>query len=447
MLPAWIWIQNPKAQFLYASHSLDFARRDSLYCNRLISSDWYQRLWGDTVRMTRNVNNIDKFELTAGGIRQIVSVGASVTGKNADYIIIDDPNDVVQSQSEVIRQKTNSWWVEAASSRFNDLRHTRQMIIQQRVHEDDLTGHILAKQLPNVTRLFLPAEYEPENPCRTGSLRRLSGKSWEDPRTERGELLWPSYVNAEVLKRIKDSLSPYGYAAQYQQRPAPMEGGILKKEWFRWWCEDQLPTCTYILQSWDTAYSGLDKTKVSRDKTICYSACTTWGIFEDEYHVPQVILLHSWQGKVEFPELRRKTQEFANQSFDPSGQKPHQILIEAKASGLCLFQDVRLLGVMATQFNPNPYGNKDMRARRITHLIEAGRVWVPAQPPSFRALKPFAHQFVECCALFPNGLDKDLIDSASQALIKLSQGDWFYHPEDDRPRPQYPVNGKHQRLY
>lgn len=447
MFPAWVWLHNPKAQFLYASHSLEFARRDSGYCNRLITSEWYQKRWGNKVKLTKKINNVDKFELVSGGVRQIVSVGSSVTGKNADYLIIDDPNDALKGESVAIQHRTNSWWTHAASLRFNDLRQMRKMIVQQRTHENDLTGYTLAQDPTTVTHLFLPMEYEPFRSCVTIQLK--PGKRvWEDPRTEEGELLWPSYVDAKVLTTMKEGLgSAYAIAGQLQQRPAPASGGILRKDWFSWWCEDELPACTYILQSWDTAYSGLDKKKISKDKTTCYSACTTWGIFEDDAHVSQVMLLNSWQGKVEFPDLRRQAQELAGRSFDPSGKRPDVVLIEAKASGLSLLQDLRRLGIMATQFNPNPHGDKEMRVRRITHLLEAGRVWVPAVAPHFNHLRRDAHDFVETCALFPNGISNDLVDSMSQALIKIYASGWLTHPEDERPQLQYPANLKQVGFY
>ncbi len=447
LFPAWIWTKNHKAQFIYASHSLEFARRDSGFCNDLVTSQWYQKRWGNKVRPTRKINNVDKFQLISGGLRQIVSVGSSVTGKNADYVIIDDPNDAQKAESIAIQYRTNNWWTQAASLRFNDLRQMRHIVLQQRVHENDLTGYLLAKEMPGLTHLFLPMEYESFRSCKTIPIKSTKKQAWEDPRTEDGELLWPSYVTPTVLEKIKEKLdSVYATAGQLQQRPSPATGGIIQKEWFEWWGSAELPPCTFILQSWDTAYSGLDPKKVSRDKITCYSACTTWGVFDDEHKVPNIILLHSWQGKVEFPDLRRKAQELASRSFDPSGKCPDMVLIEAKASGLSLLQDLRRLGIMATQFNPGPHGDKTMRVRRATHLIEAGRVWVPAAPPNFNHLRRDAHEFVETCALFPNGISNDLVDSMSQALIKLYSGGLISHPEDERPTPRY-TNYREEPLY
>lgn len=432
LFPAWVWINDPKAQFLFGSYALEFARRDSSFCNELISSEWYKKRWGSVVKLTRRVNNIDKFRLTAGGSRQIISVGSSVTGMNADYIIIDDANNVSESESVVTQNATNRWWSHAASLRFNDLRRMRKMVVQQRVHENDLSGHILSKDNDNLTHLFMPMEYEPFRHCVTVPIKSSGDIPWEDPRTDDGELLWPTYVDNRVLREMKQDLGgEYAIAGQLQQRPSPAAGGIIKKEWFQWWCDADIPQSLYTLQSWDTAYSGIDKNKISRDKTTCFSACTTWGIFEDEHQVPNVMLLHSWKGKVEFPELRNQVQNLYSMF------RPHMVLIEAKANGLSLLQDIRRLGIMATQFNPTPYGSKEMRARRITHLLEAGRVWVPAKAPHFEHLKPFAHEFVDACSLFPNGLSNDLVDSMSQALIKLYTAGLFVHPEDEKPKNVY----------
>lgn len=150
LFPAWVWINNPKAQFLFGSYALEFARRDSSYCNELISSEWYKKRWGSTVKLTRKVNNIDKFRFTAGGSRQIISVGSSVTGMNADYIIIDDANNVSESESLVTQNATNRWWSQAASLRFNDLRNMRKMVVQQRCFVADTKITLANKEQANI---------------------------------------------------------------------------------------------------------------------------------------------------------------------------------------------------------------------------------------------------------------------------------------------------------
>lgn len=448
MFPAWVWTTDPAAQFLFASYSREFARRDSIFCNELISSDWYKERWGSIVNLVRNVNNIDKFRLTAGGFRHTISVGSMMTGTGADFIIVDDPNSVSEADSLAKQETTNRWWTRTASTRINDPNLRRKIVVQQRIHENDLTGYILNSKTPGVTHLFLPMEYETSRICETKILVNGKVSPWKDKRTKENEILWPSLIDRPLLEQMKAELgSSYVVAGQYQQRPAPESGGIFNKKMFQWWCEPELPTCLYILQSWDTAFSGIDRTKISKDRITCYSACTTWGVFDDEYGVKQLILLHSWKGKVEYPELRTKAHELSSAVFDPSGKPPHRILVEAKANGLSLLQDLRRSGVMATKFDPTRYGNKVMRARLITHILEAERVWVPSVPPNFHRLRKDAHDFVEDCALFPNGLSNDSVDSMSQAIISLYKGGMISHPKDVKEDPMINFFNRQPGIY
>jgi len=282
--------------------------------------------------------------------------------------------------------------------------------------------------------LCLPMEFESHNRCTTVPIKSTYPEPWSDPRKTEGELLWPTFVTPEALETIKRDLgSPYLIAGQLQQRPAPAEGGIFKKQYWKWWTEESPPPCKFVLQSWDTALSELG----------AFSACTTWGIFEDEYGVEHVILLDLWRGRVQYPELRSMAQRMYKNYHDTDLEnpligecKPDMVLVEAKANGLSLIQDLSRAGIMVTRFNPK--GSKMERAQIVSPILECGRVWVPARPPAYTQLRGYAKTMVDMAALFPSSESNDLVDSMTQALKRLLDSGWIKHKTDYEPPPKRP---------
>jgi predicted phage terminase large subunit-like protein len=440
MFPAWIWTNNPSEQFLCSSYAQILSTRDSVKCRRIISSPWYQKLWGHRVSLTGDVNTKLRFDNTRNGYRIASSVGGSNTGEGGSILLFDDPNNAKEIDSEVMRDATNDWWDQVMSTRLNDPKTGCRVVVQQRLHEKDLTGHILGKDDGNHwVHLMLPMELEIDRRCVTIPLPSTKNcvtpqKPWQDPRTYEGELMWPERMGRKELDKLKADLgSEYTIAGQLQQRPSPAGGGIIKKEWFNTWEERDPPECHYIITSFDTA--------LTTTKTSAYSCATTWGVFNDPYEVPHVILLSMWKGRVEMPELYEMAQRLSRNYLDTNldeplgyeGPKPNQILVEAKANGLSLIQMLSRAGVFVTRFDPNRHGNKIARARLMTPMLEAGRVWLPAKPPHFDQLRPYADELLEACAVFPNAESNDVVDSMSQALIKIIESQAVYHPEDYRP--------------
>lgn len=466
MFPAWCWTKNPNATFLFASIAQNLALRDSVNCRSLITSPWYQQRWGHKVKLKRDANSKKRFYNTSGGFRMVTSVTGSTIGEGASYVIVDDPNSRESVDSALQRERTNLWYDGTLSTRVANPKTTVKIIIQQRLHERDLTGHVLTKEdADKWVHLCLPMEFEENRKCQTLRLPTNNNKIWKDPRKKDGELLWPNLWGPnEVDKQKKQLNSPYFISGQLQQRPTPIGGSIIKEEWFNIWTEKSLPNCDYIIQSWDTA--------LSTGPDACYSACTTWGIFnyglEQAVHIeiPQVILLSAWRGKVEFPDLRRMAKRLYHNYHDIYDNddpfdweaKPHTVLIETKANGESLLQELRRAGVMALPFNPsqqgtnfgsttNKYSSKVSRARLASSIIEAGRVWLPAKAPHFQRLKGFAEDFLESCNTFPMKESNDYVDSMSQAFIRIMKGGWVYHPEDEPPMPNPKPWEKGKKLY
>lgn len=435
--PAWCWSKNPKLKFLYVSYALSLSRKHSIQCRRLIQSKWYQDRWGHKFQLLRK--NTLFFENSAFGYRIASSVSGANTGEGADFIMADDPNNIKEAESQVVRESTNDWWSGVMSTRLNDKRTGCRGVVQQRCHEQDLSGHILSGDLKKYIHVCLPMEFEKSRRSSTIILPSSYGKIWQDPRKKEGELLWPNRLGPKEIEELKDELrSAYNIAGQLQQRPAPEKGGIIQKDWFQWWTEPQTPDLEFIVQSWDTALS----TKADAS----YSACTTWGVFKTQYDVYNIILLNMWRARVEYPELRIMAKRMANNYNDtvwddPLGDDkrftPDMIIVEAKANGLSLIQDLSRLGLVINRFDPTRYGDKVARCRGISHIIEAGRVWLPAKGPAYTSLRPYASELLEACAVFPNSdASKDVVDSMTQALRKIYDGRWVFNPEDYQPEEE-----------
>lgn len=237
--PAWTWAQQESegwigagVRFLYASYAQALSVRDSVKCRRLIESPWYRQHWGDRFSLTGDQNTKLRFENNAGGYRLATSVDGSLTGEGGDIIVIDDPHNVVEADSDLVRENALSWWDQAMSTRLNDPKRGAYVMIMQRVHEADLSGHVL-KEL-GWTHLCLPAEYEAGHP-----------NVWaRDPRKEEGALLWPERIGSPELEELKHKLGPYGSAGQLQQRPSPADGVYFRREWFRFY--DRAPDRTIL---------------------------------------------------------------------------------------------------------------------------------------------------------------------------------------------------------
>lgn len=431
--PAWTWIEHPELQFFYTTYAQHLTIRDSVACRRLIESAWYQLRWGHVFQLAKDVNTKLKFENDKNGMRLCSSVAGSNTGDGSDIQVADDPNNIFHGDSEVIREGTNTWWDQVMSSRYNDPKKFARIVVQQRTHEQDVSGHVLAQSHPEIVHLCLPMEFEISRKSITVPLKSTLNKPWEDPRTIEGELLWEKRLGIPELNRLKANLkSSYAIAGQLQQRPSPEGGGMIQKDWFKWWKQSHPPKIDFLIQSWDTAMSD--------EESADYSACTTWGVFQDDNQISNVILLSMWRDRLEFPALRkmfsRLRDNYHDNDFDnPKRGKtaePDLILVESKMSGLSLVQEIRRMGVFVTPFDPDKYGDKFKRVRLITHLLEGGRVWVPAKPPLYDCLRPTADLFVEECGAFPKKGTRDVVDTMTQVLLYLRTRGWVDHPDDEK---------------
>jgi len=416
-LPAWTWATQPHKKFLYASYASSLSIRDSVKCRRLIDSPWYKAHFGDKFKLTDDQNQKQRFENDQTGYRIATSVGGALTGDGGDIIAIDDPHNSIEADSSKVREGVLEWWDQAMQTRLNDPRTGAFVIIMQRLHEQDLTGHILANQLEGEwDHLMLPARYEvgAPNPMR-------SSLGFTDPRTKEGELLWPERMDEKTLTTLERSLGSYAAAGQLQQRPSPKGGGILKASWWVPWEKEDMPEVSYVIQSWDTAF----ETKESSS----YSARTTWGVFKKD-GCDCLIVLEAWWDKVNYPELRKLAQE----AYDD--WQPDAVLIEKKASGQSLLQDLRMAGVPVLAYSPDR--DKEARAHAASALLEDGRIYYPSN-------RKWAKDLISIAAAFPTHPNDDVVDTMTQAWLRLRKGWYLGHTED--PDEDYVPETQRMTLY
>ena len=425
--PAWEWIKRPELRYLGASYGADLAIRDSMKCRDVILSEWYAQRWGERVKVRQGADQKLKYELTAGGWRMATSVGGRATGEHPDRKIIDDPHNAKQAESDVEREGALNWYDRTLSSRGLS-RGAQTVVVAQRFHERDLTGHILA-DLTGFEYLCIPMEWE--------SQRKVTSIGWSDPRKAKGELLWPSMFTPAKVTQLKQALGSYGTSGQLQQDPVPEGGGILKTEFFKMWPADTpLPAFEFMLQSYDTAFT--------EDEENDPTACTVWGCFK-YLGKRGAILCDAWDEHLTYPQLRTRVIADRAKSYRGNAaanvgmgipRRPDRILVEKKASGQSLIQDLQLANAPVLGYNPGT-ADKKARAHMSAPTLELGVLWIPESAKNRKQFVSWAAPFLRQVQKFPVSANDDYVDSFTQAVLYLKGAGWLELPVyvDDTPVP------------
>jgi predicted phage terminase large subunit-like protein len=427
MWPMWEWLTEPSQKFLCASYSGNLSIRDNLKARRLIQSPWYQERWGHMFKLAGDQNAKQRFENDCTGYRLATSVGGTATGEGGSRLILDDPHSAQEAQSDVIRESALEWFDVVWSTRLNDPKKDAMVTIMQRLHERDISGHIL-EDIGGWEHLMIPAEWD--------GVRRSTSVGPYDPRKVKGELICPERFGPKEITELKQLLGTYGTAGQLQQDPVPNQGGILKTANFQMWPADKgLPQFEYILQSYDCAFTE----KTSGDPT----ACSVWGIFSHNSQ-RNAMLIDAWDEHLSYPELRSRvikdwSTEYGGTTVKDglrTARRADRILVEAKASGQSLLQDLRLAKVPAIGYNP---GNADKisRAHQASPTLEMGFLWLPESGKNRGQPVSWAQPFLKQLAKFPVAEHDDYVDTFSQAVIYLKNEGWFDLPQArDRDEPR-----------
>lgn len=387
-LPAFWLGHDPSARIMCVSYGQELADKLSRDCRTLMASDWYRRTF--STRLSPQRQAVQEFTTTGQGFRLATSVGGVVTGRGANAIIIDDPLKPEEALSETQRRNVNEFFDHTLYSRLDDKARGCIILIMQRLHEDDLVGHVLGQEPWEIVSFPAIAEKDETHEIETPLGRRIFTR-------RAGEMLHPERESRETLGHIRATIGEYNFAGQYQQAPTPLGGGMVKAEWFQTYEAHQLPeNFERIVQSWDTANKA---TQLSD-----YSVCTTWGL-KDKH----IYLLNVFRRQLNYPELKRSVRE-QWQMFGAT-----VILIEDKASGTQLIQELVADGIHAmTRYEPEV--DKTMRMHAQTAAIENGFVHLPR---AAHWLPDYIHEL----ATFPKGKHDDQVNSTAQALdwIKKAQ--------------------------
>jgi predicted phage terminase large subunit-like protein len=379
---AWLLGYHPSMHVICASYGQDLADDLATACRRVMRSPFYRFLFGPILGGRQAIND---FETVAGGRRLATSVGGVLTGRGADLIVLDDPQKADEALSETSRKATHTWFDNTLLSRLNDKTKGAIIIVMQRLHQDDLVGHVLEQEDWHVVSLSAIAEVDEtfliESPLGRRTFKRKAG-----------DILHPARENAVSLATTRRAISEFSFAAQYQQNPIPLGGAIVKTGWFQFYEPGDEPAQPWLtIQSWDTA----NKSGELND----YSVCTTWGFDDDNFY-----LLDVSRKRLNFPDLKREAVRLAEKF------SPNMIIIEDKASGTQLIQELQFAKcARIIPYKPPAGADKIIRLHAQTAPFENGRVFLPKHAP-------WLADYINELTGFPGTRYADQVDSTTQAL-------------------------------
>jgi predicted phage terminase large subunit-like protein len=398
LLPSWFLGRFPEKKVIQTSHTAELAVGFGRKVRNLVGADVYKEVFPN-VGLQADSKAAGRWSTNHGGEYFAIGVGGAVTGKGADLLIIDDPHSEQEAKLAMtdpgIFDSVYEWYTSGPRQRLQP--GGSIVIVMTRWSTKDLTGRILKSSI----------EDEKVNEWEIIELPALLPS---------GNPLWPEFWPIEELEALKAELPVSKWNAQYQQKPTSEEGAIIKREWWKMWEGDRPPSCEFIIQSWDTAF-----TKSNRSD---FSACTTWGVFHpDEGPDAHVILLDAFKERLEFPDLKRKAFEMWKD------WEPDAFVVEAKAAGAPLIYELRQMGIPVQEFTPSRGNDKVVRVNAVSDLFSSGKVWAPR--------KRWAEEVMEEIAGFPYSDNDDLTDSTTQALIRFRKGGFVRLQTDEPDDPVY----------
>ena len=395
LFPAYFLGKFPEKKIIMGTHtaglSEDFGRR----VRNLIESEEYNEIFPNT-EIAEDQKAAGKWSTAAGGQYYAAGVGGALAGRGADLFVIDDPHSEqdVKTNSRLAFDTAWSWFQTGPLQRL--MPGGAIIVIMTRWSLLDLTGKLI--------------DYQTKNP---------EAEPWEIVELPAilpsGKPLWPEQWPIEALEKTKASLDPKYWNAQYMQQPTSDNSAIISRKHWRIWTRDDPPPCEYIIQSWDTAF----ETKNNSD----FSACTTWGVFynEEENDSPQVILLDAFKDRMAFPELKQIALKHYKE------WEPDAFIVEKKAAGAPLIQELRNMGIPVQEFSPSRGNDKMVRLNAVADLFSSGKIWAPDTR--------WAREVIEEVASFPVGEHDDFVDTTSQALLRYRQGGFISLDSDERDEP------------
>ena len=398
LLPAWFLGKYPHKKIIQCSNTAELAVGFGRKVRNLVDSETYSKVFPN-VALRYDSKAAGRWATNANGDYFAIGVGGTVTGKGADLLIIDDPHSeqeaALAASDPSVYDKVFEWYSSGPRQRLQP--GGSIVIVMTRWGKRDLTGKVVQSMLDRDGDeweiISLPAILPNEKP------------------------LWPEFWSYEELSKLRIELPLSKWNAQYQQDPTSEEGALVKREWWQVWEKENPPPCEFIIQSWDTAFTKNERSD--------YSACTTWGVFhmnEDPNDV-HIILLDALKERLEFPELKTRALQMYQE------WQPDAFIVEAKASGAPLIYELRSMGIPVQEFTPTRGNDKITRVNSVSDIFASGKVWAPR--------KRWAEEVIEEMAAFPNSDHDDLVDSATQALIRFRRGGFIRLGSDEPDEQQY----------
>jgi len=409
--PSWEWIRHPEIKSLTVAYGRTLATRDARKTRQVIQSKWYQERWGERFRLLLDQNVKSYYENDKGGIRIAGSFESGVTGEGGGRVNIDDPTELKNARNARALESAIDTYVEELASRLNDPVESAQVLIMQRLNDNDLTGYLLREQVGQWVHLFLPQKYEPDRKCVTFFHRTINEVKtpvmFEDPRTEPGELLHPNRFPKEVVDQMEKG-DPFIWSGQQQQRPTVKGGEIFHEEWFETNYYRVLPNNLDFswesCQSWDMTFKD-----TKHSDYVCGTVWVRQGA--------DIYLLYRKKEKLNFPKTVKAIRE-VTALFPQVGPK----LIEDKANGPAIISTLKreIMGMLAR--DPGT-GGVEALAQATSYMVEAGNVHLPH--PS---IAPWVTDLVKELTKYPRAQYDDQVSSCVQA--------WYWYHE----RPAMAMN-------
>ena len=394
--PSFIMGKKPKMKIMQTTHTGELAVRFGRKVRNLMDQKEYKEVFPE-VKLQADNKSAGRWETNKGGEYFAAGVGGAVTGRGADLLIIDDPHSEQDAMSPNALESAWEWYTSGPRQRLQP--GGAIVLVMTRWSSIDLTAKLLDSQKEALADQWEMIEFpaifpETDNP------------------------LWPEFWPKDELLKVKSSIPGIKWNAQWMQNPTAEEGAIIKRDWWKRWKHKSIPPVKYIMQSYDTAFS--------KNQTADFSAISTWGVFKPSEDAPDcLILLDCQKGRWDFPELKEiAMREYTYWECD-------MVLIEAKASGTPLTQELRRIGIPVVNYSPTRGHDKHSRMHSVAPIFESGMVYAPE--------KAFAEDMIEECASFPFGANDDLCDTMTQALMRFREGGFVSlatdYEDKERQRP------------
>lgn len=426
----WEWTRNPWLRYWTASYETRLIQRFASQAQQVMMSAWYQARWGHKFRFTSEAAHY--YTNDQGGSRLATSPTSTGTGEHGHRILIDDPiparaGDVdsgIQKDMKTLIREANEWYDGTVSSRYIDNAeigfHHARVLVMQRIHEEDLAAHMLEQEPWTV--LCLPERFERDHPYAWRGDRvhpglKLTPEIAEGDPREEGELIWPARRNDHASKVLAAQMTSFRAAGQLQQRPAAREGEILKRHWWRFYdpklLDDpaRMPKFSAIVQSVDTPL----KDKESNDLV----AIQAWGVLGGDRY-----LIDLKKGHMNYSQAKRQIREQAKYVREHWRRAAHYCLIENAGYGVELIIDLKREMPGVLKVSPTQDGDKILRAEAASADLESGNCYLPGRRlgsdelsmPDEANCPANVVDFINSCAIFPNGPNDDDVDAWSQCM-------------------------------